>query len=1135
MMSEDQLVVKLRGIHTFSQLKSFLSEHMDWPVGDLEIEDLTFDYEPSEIGLKPKHAAKIKVIKRLRSLAVDQPWGIFFIEFEKKSISVEVLRRILGHVALKKRRSTAGNGSNVTWASDDLLFISNYGDTDDRRISFAQFSESSNGRELAKLKVLAWDSSDAALHLGEVARNLTTCLSWPENEHDLARWRARWREAFRLEHREIITTSERLALRLAELAQLIRNRMAEILNSESDNGPFQRLMKGFRDSLVEDLDVNSFSDMYAQTITYGLLSARIAGANLSGQDELSLHLNASPFLRELMEAFWIADGTRGRDKNLLINFDELGIQDVIEALNFAKMEDIVRNFGDKNFNEDPITHFYETFLAKYDPLQRVQRGVFYTPQSVVRSIIKSVHRELIEAYELEDGLASAVKLTDTSKLTGEVFSQSQSDDEFAVTVLDPATGTGTFLVEVIEIIYQTLFQKWKKMGCTDEEITSRWSEYVPQSLLPRLFGYELLMAPYAIAHLKVSLKLLETGYKFEEKDRINIFLTNALRGPRNFDEAFEFAIPALDHEAHAVNEVKFNRRFSVVVGNPPYSGISSNMNEESAQFIEPYKYVAGEHFGERKHWLQDDYVKFIRLAEMQIERTGFGVVGYITNHAFIDNPTFRGMRWHLLESFTNMFIVDLHGNVMKQEAPPDGFKNENIFDIQQGVAMLVFSRSMKRNVGRHFYHGDVWGTRAEKNATLSNSTVQELAQSEIAPSEKFYFFHPHDDELAPEYARWPQVTEIFQVFAGGFITARDHFVVDMDKEALLNRIGDLRSTSLTDGEIRKKYFDGMGSAKYPDGDTRGWKLSAARESLRRDSKWKEHVRSCLYRPFDERWVYWTESMVDWPRPETNGHLLNEGNIGLVFMRQVASSSEYTHVIVSRSPVDNRACYSNKGIMSLAPLFLHDGSTSKSHTLFSGADEIASNLRPEFCQLFDTFIEGKASNSDQQIFDYVVGILSSVSYRSRYLSLLRIDFPRVPIPKATTLFSKISMLGSRLSSLQLLEEKISLTDQPKYFGSKEVVVGKVAHIDDVLWIDSSVKDPDIGTSGFSGVSEDVFRYELGGYQICEKWFKDRRGQLLSQAEKDHARKMLGSISKIIAIQVEIDALIEGHGGFPEAFV
>lgn len=1132
-MPEDMLVSKLREIHTFSQLKKFLSDEMHWPVGDLEIEDLTFDYDPSELGLKPKHAAKIKVIKRLRSLAVNQPWGIFFIEFEKKNLSVEVLRRILGHVALTKRNS-ASRTNHAAWSSDDLLFISNYGETDDRQISFAQFSKSANAKELAKLKVLAWDSSDAALHLGEVARNLTESLSWPENEKDVELWRMRWRQAFRLEHKEVISTSENLARRLAELAQLIRNRMTEILESESEDGPFQKLMKGFKDSLVEDLNVDSFSDMYAQTITYGLLSARIAGANLSGHDEFSLHLNASPFLRELMESLLVADGSRGRQKNLHINFDELGIQDVVEALNTSKMEDIVRNFGDKNFNEDPVTHFYETFLAKYDPVQRVQRGVFYTPQAVVKSIVKSVHRELIENQGFEDGLACISRIGEIPSMSRMISSLSLSREEFAVNILDPATGTGTFLVEVIETIYQTVYSKWLGGGCSKAEIAARWSEYVPRYLLPRLVGYELLMAPYAIAHLKISLKLMETGYSFGPTDRINIFLTNALSGPKHFDETFDFAIPALDHEAQAVNSIKSSKKFSVVIGNPPYSGISSNMNEESIKSIETYKFVDGKHFGEKKHWLQDDYVKFMRLAESQIEKAGFGVIGYITNHAFIDNPTFRGMRWHLLQTFDRLLVVDLHGNVMKQEAPPAGLKNENVFDIQQGVAVAILSKSIMPVLDHVVSHGDLWGTRSEKYSALSESTIHDLVVVPLNPSEKFFFLYPHDDAFSSEYSEWPQVSEIFQIFAGGFITARDHFVVDIDKDALLKRIGQLRDKKLSDDEIRERFFSGMGSEKYPDGDTRGWKLSSARESLRRDRKWTEKVRSCLYRPFDERWVYWTDSMVDWPRPETNGHLLNDGNIGLVFMRQVASSSEYTHVMVSRKPVDARACYSNKGIMSLAPLYLHDGSTSRSQTLFSDGEEFVTNLKPEFLGTLTKLVDVKKGSIDQQIFDYIFGILSSKNYRKRYESLLKIDFPRVPIPREKVLFAEISRLGGILSRLQLLEENIPLAEQPKYFGSKDAVVSKVSHDEDCIWIDSGTRGIE-GTSGFAGVTEEVFSFEIGGYQVCEKWFKDRRGRSLAASEILHVRKMLCSISRMISTQLAIDDAIDSNGGFPRAFI
>ena len=1131
-MIEDPVVSELRNIQNFSQLKKFLSEEMNWPVGNLEIEDLTFDYEPSELGLKPNLAAKIKVIKRLRALAVDQPWGIFFIEFEKKSISIEVLRRILGHVAITKRAGSR-KGDHVAWSSDDLLFISNYGDNNDRRISFAQFMESDNKRELAKLRVIDWDASDATLHLAEVVRNLTKCLKWPEDVNDISRWREQWRQAFHLGHREVIRTSENLAIRLAELAKLIRHRMVEILESETINGPFQRLMKGFRDSLVEDLDEKSFSDMYAQTITYGLLSARISGANLIGHDEFTLNLNASPFLRELMEALLVADGSRGTKKNLKINFDELGLQDVVDELNRSKMDDIVRNFGDQKSNEDPVTHFYETFLAKYDPVQRAQRGVFYTPQSVVRNIVKSVHSELINSHGIPDGLASTLKLNEVWKTSREKGNIEEPD--FAVSILDPATGTGTFLVEVIEVIYQTLNEKWTKEGLNHSEIATRWSEYVPANLLPRLVGYELLMAPYSIAHLKIALKLLETGYKFKSSDRINVFLTNALSGPRNFEETLDFAIPALDHEAHAVNEIKSKRRFAVVLGNPPYSGISSNMGAEFTKIVEPYKYIDGEHFGEKKHWLQDDYVKFTRLAESQIELSGFGVIGYIMNHAFIDNPTFRGMRWHLMETFDDIFILDIHGNVMKKEISPSGLKNENVFDIQQGVAITIMSKLRNPQAVTNIHHGDIWGTRSEKYAILKTYLIQDLAKTKLNPQEKFYFFYEHQNQHSQEYMKWLQLSEIFNVYAGGFITARDHFVVDTNKELLLERIGEFRSEKYTDLEIREKYFKGLGSDKYEDGDTRGWKLLLARRELRKDKMWKSRSIQCLYRPFDNRWVYWTENMVDWIRPETNGHLLHTGNIGLVFMRQVASGSKYSHVMVSRTPVEARACYSNKGGMTLAPLFLHEDSNRRSQTLFSENEEKLSNLSSSFLNKVLDFHRDHDSNFHQKCFDYIVGILNSTTYRDRYESLLKVDFPRIPIPKDQRLFSKISSLGAKISGLQLMEVKLPSTELPKFFGSKTAQIDRVSWQDDVLWIDSKSKQDAPGTTGFKFVSREIFEFELGGYRVCEKWFKDRRGHALTEEEIAYVRLMLGSITKLIQCQKEIDTSVLQFGGFPNAFI
>jgi predicted helicase len=710
-----------------------------------------------------------------------------------------------------------------------------------------------------------------------------------------------------------------------------------------------------------------------------------------------------------------------------------------------------------------------------------------------------------------------------------------SHSDFAVSILDPATGTGTFLVEVIDLIYQTLFEKWSKEGLGTSDIAIKWSEYVPMYLLPRLVGYELLMAPYSIAHLKLSLKLLETGYKFREEDRIHVYLTNALSGPKDFSDTLDFAIPALDHEAHAVNEIKLKKKFTVVLGNPPYSGISSNMSPEFSKIIDPYKYVDGEHFREKKHWLQDDYVKFTRLAETQIERAEFGVVGFIMNHAFIDNPTFRGMRWHLLHTFDNLFVLDLHGNVMKQESPPDGMRNENIFDIQQGVAIIILSKLPSSEHETRIFHGDLWGTRAEKYTILKKVLVQELVETELAPESKFYFFHEHNSVLSPEYLQWPQLPEIFDVYAGGFITARDHFVIDRNKDLLLKRIGEFRSEKYSDFEVREKFFKGFGAEKYEDGDTRGWKLSNARTKVRSDKEWKSRIIECLYRPFDNRWIYWTENMVDWTRPETNGHLLHSGNIGLVFMRQVASGSRYTHVMVGRTPVEARACYSNKGGMTLAPLFLYEDSNRRSETLFSDTEEIVSNLKPNFKDKFSHLDLDKESDIDQKIFDYIVGVLNSNTYRERYEALLKIDFPRVPIPKDKSVFSKLSALGARISRLQLLEEKLVPAEMPDYFGSSKTEIERVSWEDDVLWIDSKLRQDSSGAAGFKPVSKEVFEFELGGYKVCEKWFKDRRGCTLTEEEISYVKLMLGSISKLIQCQKLIEDVLLEYGDFPNAFV
>ncbi|MEA3412576.1 MAG: hypothetical protein U9R74_13705 [Pseudomonadota bacterium] len=659
---------ELARIRSFDQLVRYLRDPMGWPIEGGDFEELTFEYTPEELGIDTRNAARIQEIKRLRPLSPSQPWGIFFVKFEPKRLPVVALRRILGQVALKKRAS-ANKSERQAWAADDLLFVSNYGEGEERQISFAHFSTPRDGQDLPTLKVLGWDNRDTALHLDAVARELSEHLAWPEDEEDGEAWRVQWRSAFTLRHREVITTSKDLSIRLAELARAIRDRIQTALAIKSEHGSLTKLMKAFQEALVHDLDAGGFADMYAQTIAYGLLSARIADPHKKTVDDFAGHMRTNPFLKELMETFIKVGGRRGKAGGSGIDFDELGISEVVDLLDQAKMEAVVRDFGDRNPQEDPVIHFYEHFLAAYDKKQKVSRGVFYTPRPVVSYIVRSVDELLRSEFGLEDGLADT---TTWGEMAGRHKNLKIPDgvppEQDFIQILDPATGTGTFLVEVIDLVYKTLIDKWKKQGCGEKKIDALWNEYVPRHLLPRLHGYELLMAPYAIAHLKIGLKLYETGYRFGSEERARVYMTNALEPASSLaDDEAAGLFEALGHEARAVNEVKRKQQFTLVIGNPPYSINSCNLDESAVVLVEPFRYLDGEKIKERgalkfETILQDDCVKFWGLGIGILDTTPIGITSMISNNGFLTNRVLRGVRKTLINTFNRLTFLDLHGN-----------------------------------------------------------------------------------------------------------------------------------------------------------------------------------------------------------------------------------------------------------------------------------------------------------------------------------------------------------------------------------------------------------------------------------------------------------------------------------------
>ena len=611
---------RLRQIKTFPSLVKYLRDELDWPIDSDDFDELTFDYEPEELGLDAKAAVKIKQIKQLRPLADNQPWGIFFVNFEPKRLPVVVLRRILRSLVIKKRQS-ANRSQQAAWQLHDLLFISSYGEADHRDITFAHFSEDADqDGGLPTLRVLGWDDEDTVLHLVHAHATLKEKLRWPEDDADLEAWRSLWSSAFTLRHREVINTSKALAVRMAELASAIRKRANRVLSVESDKGPLRKLMSAFKEALIHDLSDDDFADMYAQTITYGLLTARVSRpAGLVADNIADMVPITNPFLKELMETFLNVGGRRnGSRRESGIDFDELGVNDVVDTLRAANMEAVLRDFGDKNPQEDPVIHFYEDFLKEYDAKKRMRRGVFYTPRPVVSFIVRSVDEILRTEFGLADGLADTTTWAEMEMLHDDLTIPKGTDpDSPFVVILDPATGTGTFLVEVIGLVHKTMTAKWEREGHMPLEFDGLWNDYVPKHLLPRLHGYELMMAPYAIAHMKIGLKLYETGYRFASDERARVYLTNALEPAKHFQMSFD--VPALAHEAEAVNAIKRDRRFTVVIGNPPYSYMSANLTEAAAIIIEPFRFVDGERIKERsalslERSLQDDFVKFFGLA-----------------------------------------------------------------------------------------------------------------------------------------------------------------------------------------------------------------------------------------------------------------------------------------------------------------------------------------------------------------------------------------------------------------------------------------------------------------------------------------------------------------------------------------
>ncbi|HOG37557.1 MAG TPA: N-6 DNA methylase [Candidatus Woesebacteria bacterium] len=917
-----------------------------------------------------------------------------------------------------------------------------------------------------------------------------------------------------------IKSPKKLAEMMAGKARLLSEIIERALISDEDNAENSSLkdqMNAFKEILIHDITPKGFADVYAQTIAYGMFAARLHDTtlnNFSRQEAAELIPKSNPFLRKFFGYI------SGPDIDDRIRWIVDSLADIFLATN---VEQILQNYGKATKMEDPIIHFYETFLSEYDPKLRKARGVWYTPQPVVSFIVRAVDDILKTEFDLPQGLA------DTSKTTIKVDMQGKKADQevHRVQILDPATGTGTFLAEVVKHIHQRFAGQ-----------QGIWSNYVETHLLPRLNGFELLMASYAMAHLKLDLLLKETGYRPTRDQRFRVFLTNSLE--EFHPDTGTLWANWLSTEASEANRIKKDTPVMCIIGNPPYSGESANKGQWIMNLMEDYKKEPGgkEKLKERNpKWINDDYVKFLRYGQHFIEKNGSGVLAFINPHGFLDNPTFRGMRWNLLKTYDKIYTIDLHGNSKKKETAPDGSADINVFDIQQGVSINLLIKTGKKKAGElgQVFHFDLYGKRDFKYDFLTENSFSAINYKELPNVAPNYFFVSKDFEAQKGYNNGFSIPELFLLNNVGIVTARDNFTIHTTKAEVKSTIDTF--LSLDDESARARFNLGK--------DVRDWQVNLARKDLENHYPQKGVFSKISYRPFDDRWTFFTgksKGFHCYPRTEVMQHF-KKNNVGLIIGRQgqVVGSMQWNLAFITKSITDFNLYYRGGG--TVFPLYIYP-ETNAQQTI---EQETARkpNLNPEIVnqianQLGLPFSPEKNPTASEpvelapiDILDYIYAVLHSPTYREKYKEFLKIDFPRVPYPKNKATFWQLVKLGGELRQIHLLESPLVEKCITQYPNNGDNIVKMVAFR--TYDYDNTIPDengnynyPDyLGAvyinenQFFADVPTSVWELYIGGYKPAQKWLKDRKGRQLTFEDILHYQKIIVALSETHRLMKDID--------------
>ena len=893
-----------------------------------------------------------------------------------------------------------------------------------------------------------------------------------------------------------ITSASRLAKLMAGKARLLENIIAQAMEDDTDsyaNDNLQAQYQAFKDVLIQELKPTDFADIYAQTIAYGMFAARLhddTPEDFSREEAARLIPKTNPFLRQIFNNLAGND----LDERIAWVVDDLAM--VFQATN---LKEIMASYVKDKLHNDPMIHFYEDFLAEYNPKLRKSKGVWYTPQPVVGFIVRAVDEILQKEFNLPEGLA------DYSMIEKDVAVEQSIDKHSAdgmkhekrrfhrVQILDPATGTGTFLAEVVNQIYDRY---------RDQQ--GIWQQYVEEHLLPRLNGFEILMASYAVAHLKLDMLLSETGYTHQSEKRLRVYLTNSLEESNN--EPRTLFARWLSREATEANAIKRDCPVMVMIGNPPYSVSSQNNGRWITNLLANYK----EDLNEKNiQPLSDDYIKFLRLGQEYITHTGEGILAFICNNSFIDGIIHRQMRKELMKTFDKIYILDLHGNTRKRETAPDGTKDENVFDIMQGVSINIFYRSSKKSQDkcRVFYH-EIYGTREEKYAYLNSHNINDVQWKELQPKEPYNFFIPKDFSLQEEYEKGFRIDELMVSYISGVQSGRDDIYVDMNKETLANRVKTLLSGNLTPDFIKR--YKVVDSSSYP-------LLKRMQSSVFNAN----NIVKYYYRLFDKRYIYYDKDLIKRSFYNVLQHTLKD-NVSFLLSKQ-QSSFDFQHIIVSDCVSDmNAVSMQTREGNYVFPLYIYKEIMGQEERIVNFNkelyDKIAKGLNYLPCYddnvLIDPTSEYNGVLYPQDLFDYIYAVLHSPSYRERYKEFLKIDFPRIPYPTDWEKYRDLVEKGEELRQLHLME------DLPHSTGVSFPVGGSL-QVDCYRWEQNRVYIN--SEQYFEGVPESAWNFYIGGYQPAQKWLKDRKGLTLSFEDVKHYQRIIYVLQQTERIMQEIDQI------------